>query len=435
MKKIFLVLGLSLFLTACLPQDVQIPQSPLLSTLERKSGLIAYVGPEGNIYVSDQGGGQLKSITEDAKIPESETDSFRFYQTPTWSYDGKHLAYVGLSGEGTQITSEVYIASIEEDSSIKVFSETNEAPFYLYWAPDNENVSFLSSTTSGQPLILENVSATGGERVILDTGSPYYWSWAPDGHVMIVHAGGASAASAERLAFLEVGSEITEDGIEMSPGTFQAPAWSPDGSHILLAIKDDETGDKSIVVTNAAGEPQKILGYFAGEAAFAWSRDSEKVAYIASDQVIQDGLLGPLHVTNLDTSEEIVQDRKVLAFFWSPNSKRIAYFVPFLNNATQSDGEENSTNQNILLQLNVLDVETGENHEQFNFVPTTEFLSVLVYFDQYHQSNTIWSPDNNNLVLSFVDGDGHSGIAVVAASGQLEPRLLGPGTVAFWSWK
>ena len=125
----------------------------------------------------------------------------------------------------------------------------------------------------------------------------------------------------------------------------------------------------------------------------------------------------------------------MLNFFWAPNSKKIAYFVPFLNSAEPSNGQEDSTNQNILLQLNVLDVETGENHEQFNFVPTTEFLSVLVYFDQYHQSNTIWSPDNNNLVLSFLDGDGHSGIAVVAASGQLEPRLLGPGTLAFWSWK
>jgi hypothetical protein len=43
---------LVLLLAACLPQGVQIPESPLLRALERKSGLISYVGLDGNIYTS-----------------------------------------------------------------------------------------------------------------------------------------------------------------------------------------------------------------------------------------------------------------------------------------------------------------------------------------------------------------------------------------------
>ncbi|HXQ37896.1 MAG TPA: hypothetical protein VN843_28070, partial [Anaerolineales bacterium] len=69
------------------------------------------------------------------------------------------------------------------------------------------------------------------------------------------------------------------------------------------------------------------------------------------------------------------------------------------------------------------------------YQPTEQFANILPYFDQYHQSVTIWSPDNNNLVLSFVNNNGGSGIAIVAASGQLEPRLLAEGFLAFWSWK
>ena len=60
---------------------------------------------------------------------------------------------------------------------------------------------------------------------------------------------------------------------------------------------------------------------------------------------------------------------------------------------------------------------------------------MLPYFDQYHQSATIWSPDNNNLVLSFMGQSGAPGIAVVAASGKLEPRMLAQGYLAFWSWE
>ncbi|HET8564308.1 MAG TPA: hypothetical protein VFM35_10590, partial [Candidatus Binatia bacterium] len=67
--------------------------------------------------------------------------------------------------------------------------------------------------------------------------------------------------------------------------------------------------------------------------------------------------------------------------------------------------------------------------------PTSQFVSILPYFDQYHQSTTIWSPDSNNLVLSFTDSNNSPGIAVAAASGQLEPRMLAQGYLAFWSWK
>jgi dipeptidyl aminopeptidase/acylaminoacyl peptidase len=437
MKRILLtIFGIfPLLLASCLPQDIQIPQSPLLSTLERKSGQIAYIGPDGNIYVSDQGGGQLKALTEDAQIPANQSDPFRIYQTPTWSSDGQKLAFVGLSGEGTQSSNDLYVADLGEDAPTKIYTGANETTFYLYWAPDNSSVSFLSSTPSGQSLILQSVPVAGGDPHVLDTGAPYYWSWAPDGREMVVHAGSAGTASPERMAFLQVDSNVIEDSLDLFPATFQAPAWSPDGSRILLAAKD-EAGKDSVIVTDAAGKLQKELGTFTGEVAFAWSRDGEKVAYIASDRLIDQGLLGALHVVDLTTSEEILQDSQVFAFFWAPNSEKLAYFVPFLSSSAPQGGDNgSSTTQSIVLQLNILDVKSGENHELFKFVPTQELLGVLAYFDQYHQSNTIWSPDNNNLVLSFLDGQGQPGIAVVAASGQLEPRLLAPGVLAFWSWQ
>jgi hypothetical protein len=87
-----------------------------------------------------------------------------------------------------------------------------------------------------------------------------------------------------------------------------------------------------------------------------------------------------------------------------------------------------------LVELHVLDVTSGESRELFTYRPTQQFLSILPYFDQYHQSATIWSPDNNNLVLSFL-GESGPGIAVVAASGKLEPRFLTQGYLAFWSWE
>src|SRR5574339_570625 len=183
---------------------MQIPQSPLLSTLERKSGLIAYIGADGNTYISDQGGGHLKQLTKDAVIPKSQGDPIFYYEYPTWSRDGNQLAFIGLKSDGSQTQSKVMIANVNDASVHEVYKSDSEHPIYLNWSPDNANLGFISTTISGQNIILQSVPAQGGDRTILDTGSPYYWSWAPDGKVMIVHAGGAAASSPQHLAFLSV---------------------------------------------------------------------------------------------------------------------------------------------------------------------------------------------------------------------------------------
>jgi TolB protein len=437
MKKILVYTAVSAFLLAsCLPKDVQIPQSPLLSTLERKSGLISYIGLDGNMYVSDQAGGHLKKLTEDAVIPKSQTDPLHYYEYPTWSRDGSQLAFMGLKSDGSKTQSSLMVANMDDDTVNEIYKSASEHPIYLNWSPDNANLSFISTNISGQNMLLQSIPAQGGDRTILDTGSPYYWSWAPDGHVMIVHAGGTTASAPEHIAFLKVdSSNVTEQGLDSTPASFQAPAWSPDGSHIALARGADLQNE--IVVTDAAGENPKKVGTFSNKTAFAWSSDSLRLAYIDGDQALSAGTLGPLHVVNLETSKETVEDGNIIAFFWSPSGNEIAYFVLLQANADSSGssgGSAQATPQYVL-QLHVLDVTTGKTRELFTYQPTQQFLSVLPYFDQYHQSVTIWSPDNNNLVLSFLDSSGAPGIAVVAASGKLQPRILAQGYLAFWSWK
>ncbi len=433
MKKFLLFSVISFLIASCLPQDMRVPQSPLLSVLERKSGLIAYLGADGNMYVSDQAGGNLQQLTRDGLIPQSQGAAYRIYQFPTWSQDGSQLAFMGVSGQGTQTVSKLMIANVDDESVDEIYTSETEQPVYLYWSPDNANLSFISSNFTGQNLILQSIPSQGGERTILDTGSPYYWSWAPDGRVMIVHAGGSAASSPEHLAFLRVDQNITEHALESVPASFQSPAWSPDGSRIALAR--ESANKNQIIVTDAAGENPEAIGTFANKTAFAWSPDSARIAYLDGIQALDAGTFGPLHVFDMATSKEVVVDENIVAFFWSPSAEEIAYFILLQANADSSGAGDPNAQPQFALGLHVLDVATGESRELFTYRPSDQFLNILPYFDQYHQSATIWSPDNNNLVLSFLDGQGNPGIAIVAASGQLEPRLLAEGYLAFWSWK
>jgi hypothetical protein len=152
-------------------------------------------------------------------------------------------------------------------------------------------------------------------------------------------------------------------------------------------------------------------------------------------QAMSAGVIGDLNILNTETDETVLAGKNAVAFYWSPNGEKLAYFVPFLTKDSANGSSSGSSTQKLVLQLNMFDVKTGESKELFTYQPTDQFRTTLPYFDQYQQSNTIWSPDNNNLVLSFLDQDGKPGIAIVAASGQLQPRILAEGYLAFWSWK
>ena len=423
MKKISLIL-IALLIAACGPQG-QIPQSPALKFFERKSGLIAYIGLDGNVYVTDQSASSTTQLTDDVT---QETMQSMAYQQPTWSQAGNQLAFIRLEQNGSSLKSEILVANTEDDSVRSVYASDTEYPFYLYWSPDGSHITALTSTASQRTLALKSIPLDGGEPRVLDTGNPFYWSWAPDGKTMIVHKNGGNPNAINQISFLKMDDEVSEFVTGTTPASFQAPAWSPDGAYILLTSVSED-GKQELVLTDSTGEVQKTVAEFELNTAVAWASDSRQFAYIAGTEQMQEGALGPLHVRNVETDEEIVVDEPVFAFFWSPDAIEIAYLVPFIAET------EESAQQQLLFRMFILDIASGESREVVTFQPTESFLSVIPYFDQYHQSITIWSPDSNNLIISFISQEGTPGIAVIPASGITEPRVLVEGLLGVWSWK
>ena len=124
----------------------------------------------------------------------------------------------------------------------------------------------------------------------------------------------------------------------------------------------------------------------------------------------------------------------LVAFFWSPDSQKIAYFLPSTGNQQGNAPQLIQANTGIKLDLQIYDLASGKITQASTFAPTDSFLQVFPYFDQYQRSGTIWSPDSKNLVLAGLDDKQGASIFVVNADGSKIQRIAG-GNLAFWSWK
>ena len=410
-----------------------------LAAIERKSGLIAYVGLDGNIYTVNQGGGRLRAVTQDARLSAEgeESGERQAYLFPTWSRESKTLAFVGIRGNfANPEEATIYAAESDGSDLAEIYISDNYRPIYLNWAPGDEQLSFLSSGQASG-LLLQSVPAAGGDAQILDVGQPFYWDWAPDGRRMLIHVG--ERTGNPRVSILTLMDEVIEEGVDVRPGFFQAPAWSPRGDQ-LLVFAESEDGKRELLLMDDRGMVERSLVDVEEESlAFAWSPDGKKVAYIADTTPDSPGLLGPLTFIDLEKPEEeplVAGEDQAVAFYWSPNSKKIAYFVPALLPADPgaSDGS-GSGGEVLVLGLFILDIASGESKRIRFFQPTPEFFNTLNFFDQYQRSATIWSPDSKNVVVAAVSGEENKGIWVINVSGQLDPRPVAPGSVAFWSWK
>lgn len=432
------ILGLLILLTAlsgCLPEGVRLPESPLLRTLERKSGLIVYVGLDGNVYTIDQGGGEPTPITTDAKLQPGEDDSpLKVYQLPAWSPNNRQLAFIGITGAtGTQQEGAVYTAAADGSDLRELYQKDGEIPIYLYWSPDGESVSFLTNSQAGTDLLLHQVPVSGESGRVLDAASPLYWSWAPDSSQILLHAGGNAADA--RLSRLVLGEELIEEVLPYQPLLFQSPQWSPDGRSLLFAGRTEE-GEEGLLLLNENGEIRTLLETAEDQpVGFSWSPDSKRIAYIRNDSEELQGLVGSLNILTVDGSQETLtsEDELVIAFFWSPNGEEIAYFIP----GRVALSEEEDAETVLALSLNVMDASSGESRQVMTFRPSNAFVSAIIpFFDQYHRSATIWSPDSSNLIVSAMAGQQNiPQLFVVAASGTLNPRPIAAGILGFWSWE
>lgn len=387
-------------------------------------GQIALVGRDYNIHIL-QPGAPTTALTQDAAPG-------RRYQWPTWSTDGR-VAYFCCD---TTARAEVFVSSDSMGPGRLLYTADNARTVYAYWSPQHcpQNPDCRSLA-----VLLENHSAASlnlllirdDEEITAETvasGAPLFYSWSPAGTQMAMHRG----SSIVEVFDLPDG---TTDTLTTNSGIFRAPAWSPVDDRVLYGVVGQQAGQTDMII-QAHDTFQTLLPGIEGAISFSWSPDGNHIAYrsATAEQTGRLQILDPI-------SGQIVArsgDTGVLAFFWSPDSEYIAYLTlstpPGTFNLALS--QEQDFMQNIEgLAWSVLHLRAGTEYRYSTFVPTSEMLYLLLFFDQFNQSHRLWSPDSSHILYSEL-ADGLPVVSILDVSKtDSVPLTIASGVFAVWSFE
>ncbi len=235
---------------------------------------------------------------------------------PTWSPDGKWVAYASDRGGGFDVwkTDGVHVRRV---------ARAGDEPA---WSPDGKKIALVAKDASTVPsiyLIDAARTSTGRQRVAYYADQP---SWSPTGRRITFAApsDGCGEGSgiwvmrrdgSDRGPLVESPSEFTD---------YVSPAWSPDGRRVAYDVLNSDQGDNyGIKIVDVMFGESRDVPVRLGASHPSWSPDGRRIVYVTP---AKNGDFGPMFVVDLRT-QRVKRLTRVLANgpAWSPGGKRIAF--------------------------------------------------------------------------------------------------------------
>jgi TolB protein len=427
----YAALWLAIILTSC--QGTKRPLSTdIAAELDTRGAFtnsLAYIGSDGNVYVTTADFTNTVAITQDAETaPEGPGVS---YHRLSWSRDG-WLAFAAVTRSGDAAQSKLYVTPSPDTPAQLVGESDDHFVIYTFWSPvpcsvgpGCRQLAYLIEEEDDIALRLVTLAADGIENRRIGTGWPFYYSWSPDGRSILWHTGLSPRTNpASELATYDVEKDRVR-ALAIAPGRFLAPAWSPTGDGWLGVTVSEQGGDELQYVIEDGSEVITVVGN--GDTVFTWSPNGNQAAYMIRANE-KDPFYGPIHIYDLQTrATRRVTDvgLRYLAHFWSPDGRKLAYltWVPLRNDE--------------LMQWRVFDLDSNTDRGFALFNPTPFMRYAIASFNQYAQSHRFWSPDGRYLVFARRDTENQDSVWVVDTweEGDGEPIRIDEGSIGYWTWE
>lgn len=267
---------------------------------------------------------------------------------------------------------------------------------------------------------------------IVATGAPLYYDWSRKNDELLLHTKVSPSARTERVSLMAL-TPTSQDERVLAHGysPFKTPCWSPDGAHLAFVTSEDDVAHLYLAQPDGRN-PKAITRLMVGESSFIWSPNSRRIAF-STAQLPPHTVMDGISLLNIDDGivKRIVNE-DVAAFYFSPDSKQIAYVgVP---------------SAKPFYTWNVVDVRSGKKRKLGSFLTTNEQTLAWRYFEQLSLSHNIWALDSSAITFAGVPLTREAatkmpeepmptpppGVMIIPVDGSM-PRQVAEGVVAFWS--
>lgn len=193
---------------------------------------------------------------------------------PSWSPDGRALAFASIRPDGTQGL------SIAVPRSARVRQLTSH-PLPVFdgaasWSPDGKRLVFERTNQPARTseIYVVNVTGRGLKKLAANAAGP---AWSPDGDRIVFVRGPAGRSDVYQMD--ADGRRVRR--LTSTPAPELMPDWSPDGRRILFVRVLD--GNYDIYVMGANGSAMRRLTRGPGDdQSPRWSPDGRRIAFVSN---------------------------------------------------------------------------------------------------------------------------------------------------------
>lgn len=290
MSNLRLGLGLILAMTAA---SLALSGPAWAGTFPGSNGPIAYSSSDGadeEIYTTIGDGSPRKKVTDNSSINDRYPSVSR---SGMIAYEcGGNICSISQAGTGfKQLT----------NSSLPNF---NTRPS---WSPDGKKIAFVSVSNSNYDIYTMDSNGSNLKRLTRDAGRDDHPAWSPNGNTIAYDRSGDGFSEVYSIpAAGGTPSYVTKDAV---PTQNSNPTWSPDGK--VIAFAGSFQGEREIWEVGPTGGAafQVTASDAIGEENPTYSPDGKRLAYESADSgdleiytISKSGGI-PTNVTNATTSD------------------------------------------------------------------------------------------------------------------------------------